>query len=839
MLSAFAPWPESLSMTLSFAPDGTAVGARQSSLFQTLNQQFHTADWRDAILRAVQTWTAEANLNVGLVPDGGQAFGTLGLKEGDPRFGDIRIGAFPMPNDVLAVAHPYDPFVASTYVGDIFLNSNDNYGKMGGSAIDDLYGVVLHELGHVFGIGHSSNPASPMYDNFHANGPHALTTDDITALQQLYGTRTADAVEPSTGNASFPTATSLSLASPAIAGGSSTTPVDADLAMQSDVDTYRLTIPANVQGLNVEVECAGLSLLVPELTILDTSGNVVASSVATDSEHNNLSLTLDHATAGTTYYVQVRGAVPGQFDVGSYQLEFNVGGTLSDAEDSTGGSQASTLPEIDNRPTSLPASAQLQVTQPGYVEHTYYEVSGLVSKASPVQSIRIRSVDLGANTTNVMHVVLIADKPQMAVLQVGIFDEHGDRVHGMTVTQVGDKIEIQVPAVQSNHDYFIVLRGTKLGTGHANFLVTVNFSRDENSLWQLVSSTVDAHSPDSVRTLDVRQSQQFHFVLSTTDSKSPADSGVQMAVVNVSGQTVFSMFATNGESRFADIFLGRGMYTLRFSSTNSANTAKISFELRGYVVTEPLGPPLRDTTLQPVDSPALSPLPQLASFWLPGGRGPHPTAASIAGLPPAPLSVTINSGRATVPKAQASLAAFNIGVDTVGSIIAAPPFAPPNLMVAPRDEVEPVQVTDSALPPQTILSGRAAATGGDTELLLKTDAQPSPFPNPGDADEVFAAYAYNVREGDDHADPSPDVNDRASVMGLRGALVAASHTALSQAVQPRTEPHPWNYLIAVLLGLLTVPRQPEREAISIFEQIARRTRRRGVTALNAKSTPGG
>src|SRR3954471_3493950 len=87
------PWADPSHLTLSFAPDGTAIAGHTSSLFQTLNAQERTADWQRQILLAFQTWAVNANINIGLVNDGGQAFGTAGNSQHDPRFGDIRIGA--------------------------------------------------------------------------------------------------------------------------------------------------------------------------------------------------------------------------------------------------------------------------------------------------------------------------------------------------------------------------------------------------------------------------------------------------------------------------------------------------------------------------------------------------------------------------------------------------------------------------------------------------------------------------------------------------------------------------------------------------------------------------
>src|SRR5262249_25438194 len=123
-------WPRPTHLSLSFAPDGTMMApdgtifaTHESNLFATLDPLLDTASWQALILEAFQEWALPANIDIRVVPHGGQPFGSAGAAQGDGRFGDIRIGATPLSSDVLAVSLPYQPVSAGTRSGDVFLNS--------------------------------------------------------------------------------------------------------------------------------------------------------------------------------------------------------------------------------------------------------------------------------------------------------------------------------------------------------------------------------------------------------------------------------------------------------------------------------------------------------------------------------------------------------------------------------------------------------------------------------------------------------------------------------------------------------------------------------------------
>src|SRR6516165_2238263 len=318
------PWADSSRLTLSFAPDGTAIAAHTSSLFQMLNAQQATATWQREILQAFQTWAVQANINIGLVSDGGAAFGTPGPAQHDPRFGDIRIGAQSMAPGQLSISVPSDPTLSSTWGGDVLINSNADFSS--GSL--DLFSVILHEAGHVFGLGDSTNSGSPMYDQYQDN--QQLTSNDIAALQALYGVRSLDPHEGSNGNDTINTATQIQFPS----SYTGTTPVVAygDVGSNKDVDVFSVKPLSNYNGpITFQLQSAGISLLTPKLTIMDSKGNVLGQAQASSDFGDTVTVHLNQSSSNATYYIEVQGASQDVFGIGSYGLavSFDATNTIS------------------------------------------------------------------------------------------------------------------------------------------------------------------------------------------------------------------------------------------------------------------------------------------------------------------------------------------------------------------------------------------------------------------------------------------------------------------------------------------------------------------------------
>jgi hypothetical protein len=606
------PWQDARNLTLSFAPDGTAIAGHTSSLFQALNAQMPTTDWERAILQAFQTWAVQANINIGVVSDSGDPFGVSGANQRDPRFGDIRVGAQPMTPDALSVSVPNDPTLSSTWTGDVLINSND---KFGGNNLN-LFSVLLHEAGHVFGLGDSADPNSPLYSQY--TGAQTLTSQDVRNLQALYGVRAPDSHEGSSGNDSMSKATQVQ--PPGSYTGATPLVVYGDVTTNHDVDFYAVKPPSNYNGaITFRLQSTGISLLAPHLTVYDASGNVLGDAQASSDFGDFVTIHLNQSSPNATYYLEVQGATQDVFGIGSYGLAatFDAANTVSPSALDTVlcGPYQSLSPSdlalllanpnrvLFNNGGSGGGPVQLSPT-PGYAQNTRYQTIGSIDAASDVDMFRIQTPNAPSGQGLVLTATTRELSPNGTAARVRILDSSMNPVGSQILANGDGTFTVQATGLKSGGDYFLQLTPNSTSPNiTGNYALDAAFGTAAADLSTFASGSLTPSTTQQVYNLYVGESQLMQFVLSASAVGAPAGVAIQMTIADASGNVVYSLTALAGDTVSGPAsFLTPGAYSVRFSLLGATGVSMppVSYSLRGEGISDPIGPVPTDPTLTPI-----------------------------------------------------------------------------------------------------------------------------------------------------------------------------------------------------------------------------------------------
>ena len=321
-------WLNPAAITISFMPDGTNLGGVQSNLFSTFNKNPKLAgQWQTQILKAAQVWAQQTNINFIVVPDDGAPTGAGSDEEGDPDFGDIRIGGYAFGSPTLAYTLQPPPINNFTLAGDMTFNTAQNFSATSAGGYN-LFTVAEHEFGVALGLLYSSaSPASVMWPSYNAVKPN-LSSDDIAGIRNIYSgnlPRSPDSYEAQGQGTSFASAVNVnSLIDPS---ANTALVNNLDMTTTSDVDYYAFNAPSNTSGtFSVNVQSSGLSLLSPDLTVYAADQHtVLGSAIGLGQYGTTLTVNVSGAVPGQQYYAVVQGADTTAFSTGRYALALNFG----------------------------------------------------------------------------------------------------------------------------------------------------------------------------------------------------------------------------------------------------------------------------------------------------------------------------------------------------------------------------------------------------------------------------------------------------------------------------------------------------------------------------------
>jgi hypothetical protein len=565
------PWLDPEHLTLSLAPDGTDIAGTPGQLGTVLASSGSTAT--TDLLRAFQSWAAVADINVGLVADGGQSFSTGGATQGDARFGDIRVGARPLSGDVLGVTSPFNYF--NTYSGNVVLNNAASY---------DLFSVAIHEAGHAFGIDDNSDPTSVM-DESYQGVRTGLSAADVAAVQALYGTRPADAYEGATGNNTIAAATKYS--------GT----VTADLG-QGDADYYRFSTPLLFPGTTIHLQTAGYSLLEGRLTVFDASGHVVATASASDPLHNDVTLQLTNLKPLSNYYVRVDGATNDVFAVGGYKLAID--NTLTSSLTNTVGLLSSELGVNDtlNTATNLVGSVVgltgqtdflVRASLNGNLDTDYYKVT-----APSTGGVLVATAwGLGANDLDP---------------RVQVYDSSDHLVAAQVLTNDSGAFTVQVANAVAGQSYYLRVTSDSGKTG--NYALSAVIRADAIEFPMNAVGDLTTGGPATQAGMNVMKGQTTHFVLAADAVPGDPKATVTLTVLDANNQVAATLTTKAGDAQSLDVYLPAGLYTVQVTALTGSGAPgqNVHFTLRGIGMTDPVGAPPTDPNQNP-DGQTSYPLP--------------------------------------------------------------------------------------------------------------------------------------------------------------------------------------------------------------------------------------
>lgn len=405
-------WPSSGLVTISFMPDGTNLGGVTSNLNTAFNNKPSLAGrWQNEILRAAQVWGQQTNINFAVVSDNGAPSGSGSNQQGDPGFGDIRIGGYNFGSPTLARA--YMPPAINNYsiAGDLVFNTGQNFNV---GTTYDLFTVAMHEFGHAFGLDHTTTSStSAMWASY--NGVKAgLATDDINGIRNVYSSnlaRAADCYEGLLGNNTLLLASNINLQIDPIA--LTALIPNADLTTSNDVDFYSVLAPlgtATAGGtMKVTVQSQGLSQLSANLTVYAADMITVLGSASGAGQFGStLSVNLNNVSDLQPFFIKVQG---GEARMGSWQ-SFNVG-AYGMSLSFNGGPGPAITPPVTTLANGNPLSSGGGIAEGHGEGDDYLDTVPVITAVSP---------DTGASgsdrTTNSIQPTLSGSAPEGYTVQI-------------------------------------------------------------------------------------------------------------------------------------------------------------------------------------------------------------------------------------------------------------------------------------------------------------------------------------------------------------------------------------------------------------------------------------
>ena len=624
----FVRWSTVSRLTVSFPPDGTRINKHQNQFYSTFDGILTPAELEDCVLYAFRTWARHSNINVGVVNDSGDPFGINGRTQGDPRFGDVRIGAIPMAGDVFAIAVPDSELMSGTWAGDILFNSNATFVDA-----QQVYAIAFHEFGHVLGLEHSDDPLSVMHPT---NLNTDFTAQDINDLQALHGLRMLDQYDFEIDEPRNDTCEDASeIDNDDDIDGVVPLVVYGDIGDFTDVDHFELEVEDDYTGpVTFRLVSKEISQLNARLTVFDEAGNLLDSSFSDAPCGIDISVSIPQATE-EKYCVRVEPLAEGEFDFGSFLLVTTLEDNYQHGNDLIPlaiRNDFSFLEQEDvheyffnggfvffnndiHADDSFATASNIPVL-PGSVEENQFRIHASLLDETDRDFYFFNSGNFDAGLP--MTISLDAMENSQVITNVAVYAENQKELKSRVLLNGNGRLLLQVDGAEPNTNYYVEVSADNPGDVYStgNYRLNISFDRQPISMTEYGTGTVMRKrfrsTPSGLNldrfanarhTLYVARTQMFQFALSS-DGGGDANSIVQMTLRSEGGEVMYQILTRPGEKRTANSAVIRpGSYAIDVTLVNAplakSLSAPLKYSIEGIGISDPTGPELID----PADDP--------------------------------------------------------------------------------------------------------------------------------------------------------------------------------------------------------------------------------------------
>ena len=663
------------SLTFSIAPDDTHVGRESSVLQNAFNKIAPTAQWQEAIAKAFQKWSVHTNVNLGNVPDNGAASGVYGPTRGDERFGDIRITGFDFAEDTYAEAVSENSRSVGTWAGDVFFNTAVDW-----TNLQTIEAAALHEVGHILGLGHSNDPASPMYEHGPSNILE-LTQQDIANVQAIHGARDPDPNELGNGNNTISRASQIrgSEDDQSVSEGFNGSQVwiqFGDLLNASDRDVYEIRTSLNYSGpLAVEIRTSGLSLAKLRAELTDRNGQVLASADVAGNLGGVSVLTLNTTTPEGRYYLQVHSGASPLWSTGDYSITIASPTRLhNDADSIAAWSRKahrwyydsdrtkngfsyqllqSTLkgPETDDNHSDDTVGSSVDVPSVlSTPSRTVHQIVGTISDLTDVDHFRVIAPKI-LNGQSELVVDLESLHVGGLVPSVRLLDTKGVALDAEVRVQGFGQTQVVFSNVHSEQAFIIELKAVVVDAEFmtGSFALNATFAEPTAKPELLLAGILNTASGPVEREWYIARPQLFGLSLEGLTTDPSMIGQIWVTIFDDKRRMVTGFVAPLNSLRSAPgVFLNPGQYFFQIATAaNDVTPLDVSFRFIAERPSQPVGPLLGGTQVQPV---YLCPG-STTEYCYPGSVTPTVVTQYVGNKPPIALPVPKPTVVAPAPNA--------------------------------------------------------------------------------------------------------------------------------------------------------------------------------------------